>query len=245
MKEIKFSTQTEQYQDPSMITVVFVTQWRLIRLDENSSVSVSLPRYSYGSSRMFCVSRAVSSKSSVDHSTPKILSIWHYITPRLHLHPAVVSLFLVRELCQKKKLKWKNSWLKLTHLPAAVFKLINRRSWKMKTTPRMLFFFVQFLLPYFSRTEFCYESQGSILYNQVLIGHAYKSFLTRGILNCGQKCLADPHCASYNYQTSAIKDGTCELNENRIERKELFEERRGFAFVRMRRKTVGSLDSAE
>lgn len=115
----------------------------------------------------------------------------------------------------------------------------------MKTTPRMLFFFVQFLLPYFSQTEFCYESQGSILYNQVLIGHAYKSFLTRGILNCGQKCLADTHCASYNYQTSAIKDGTCELNENRIERKELFEERRGFAFVRMRRKTVGSLDSAE
>ena len=206
---------------------------------------MSLSRYSYGSSRTFCVSRAVSSKSSVDHSTPKILSIWRYITPRLHvhLHPAVVSLCLVRQLCQKK-LKWKNSWLK-THLPVAVCKLINHRSWKMKTTPRVLFFFVQFLLPYFSRTEFCYESQGSILYNQVLIGHTYKSFLTRGILNCGQKCLADTQCASYNYQTSAIKDGICELNENRTERKELFEERRGFAFVRLRRKTVGSLDFSE
>ena len=111
----------------------------------------------------------------------------------------------------------------------------------MKATPYKFFLLAQFLLPYLSRTEFCYESQGSILYNQVLIGHSYKSFLTRGILNCGQKCLADTWCTSYNYQTSAIKDGVCELNENRIEGKELFEEKRGFAFVRMRRKTVGSV----
>ena len=108
----------------------------------------------------------------------------------------------------------------------------------MKATIHKFFFVAHFLLPHFSRTEFCRESQGSILYNQVLIGHVYKFFLTRGILNCGQKCLADPRCASYNYQTSAIKDGVCELNENRIEREELFEKKRGFAFVRMRRKTV-------
>ena len=114
-------------------------------------------------------------------------------------------------------------------------------SWKMKATSRKLLFFVQFLLPYFSQTEFSHESQGSILYNQVLIGHAYKSIFTRGIFNCGQRCLADTRCTSYNYQTSAIKDGVCELNENRIERKELFEEKRGFAFVRMRRKTVGTV----
>ena len=111
----------------------------------------------------------------------------------------------------------------------------------MKATPRKLLFLVLFLFPYFSRTEFCYESQGSILHNQVLIGHVYKTVLTRGILNCGQKCLADPRCVSYNYQTSAIKDGVCELNENTIARKQLFEEKRGFAFVRMRRKTVGIL----
>lgn len=107
----------------------------------------------------------------------------------------------------------------------------------MKATPRTLYFLVQFLLPYLSRTEFCFESQGSILYNQVLIGHAYKNFLTRGIFNCGQRCLADTRCASYNYQTSTIKNGVCELNEKRIEAKELFEEKRGFAFVRMRRRT--------
>jgi len=111
----------------------------------------------------------------------------------------------------------------------------------MKATSRKLLFFVQFILPYFSQTEFCHESQGSILYNQVLIGHAYKSFLTHGILNCGQRCLADTKCTSYNYQTSAIKYGVCELNEKRMERKELFEEKRGFAFVRMRRKTVGTV----
>lgn len=129
----------------------------------------------------------------------------------------------------------------MTYLPAAVWKLINHWSWKMKATPRKLLFLVVILFPHFNRTEFCYESQGSILYNQVLIGHVYKSFLTRGILNCGQKCLADARCASYNYQTSAFKDGVCELNENSIERKELFEEKRGFAFVRMRRKTIGIL----
>ena len=111
----------------------------------------------------------------------------------------------------------------------------------MKATPCKLFFLVQFLFPHFSRTEFCYESQGSILYNQGLIGHVYKSFLTRGILNCGQKCLADTRCASYHYQTSAVKDGVCELNENRIAGKELFEEKQGFVFVRMRRKTVGTV----
>ena len=115
-------------------------------------------------------------------------------------------------------------------------------NWKMKATSRTLLFFVQFLLPYFSQTEFCHESQGSILYNQVLIGDAYKSIFTRGIFNCGQTCLADTRCTSYNYQTSAIKDGVCELNENRCERKELFdEEKRGFAFVRMSRKTVGTV----
>ena len=111
----------------------------------------------------------------------------------------------------------------------------------MEATPRTLYFLVQLLLPYFSRTEFCHESQGSILYNQVLIGHAYKYFLTRGIFDCGQRCLADSRCASYNYQTSAIKDGVCELNENRTEAKELFEQRQGFAFVRMRRRTVGTV----
>ena len=111
----------------------------------------------------------------------------------------------------------------------------------MKATPRTLYFLVQFLLPYLSRTEFCFESQGSILYNQVLIGHAYKNFLTRGIFNCGQRCLADTRCVSYNYQTSTIKDGVCELNEKRIEAKELFEEKQGFAFVRMRRRTVGTV----
>lgn len=111
----------------------------------------------------------------------------------------------------------------------------------MKATPRTLYFLVQFLLPYLSRTEFCFESQGSILCNQVLIGHAYKNFLTRGIFNCGQRCLADTRCASYNYQTSTIKDGVCELNEKRIEAKELFEEKQGFAFVRMRRRTVGTV----
>ena len=113
----------------------------------------------------------------------------------------------------------------------------------MEATLRKVIFLVQFLFPHFSRTEFCYDSQGSIFYNQVLIGHVYKSFLTRGILNCGKNCLADPRCVSYNYQTSAIKDGVCELNENTIARKELFEEKRGFAFVRMRRKTVGALFS--
>ena len=111
----------------------------------------------------------------------------------------------------------------------------------MKATPRTLYFLVQFLLPYLSRTEFCLESQGSILYNQVLIGHVYKNFLTRGIFNCGQRCLADTRCVSYNYQTSTIKDGVCELNEKRIEAKELFEEKQGFAFVRMRRRTVGTV----
>ena len=114
-------------------------------------------------------------------------------------------------------------------------------SWKMKATSRKLLFFVQFLLPYFSQTEFCLESQGPILYNQVLIGHSYKSIFTRGILNCGQRCLADTRCTSYNYQTSAIKDGVCELIENHCERKELFQEKRGFAFVRTRRKTLGTV----
>ena len=112
----------------------------------------------------------------------------------------------------------------------------------MKATRRALYFLVQFFLPYYlGRTEFCHESQGSILYNQVLIGHAYRYFLTRGILSCGQRCLADTQCTSYNYQTSAIKDGVCELNEKRIETKELFEEKRGFVFVRMRRRTVGTV----
>lgn len=104
-----------------------------------------------------------------------------------------------------------------------------------------LFFLVQFLFPRFSRTEFCYESQGLILDNTILIGHRYKSLLTRGILSCGHKCLADPMCSSYNYQTSAIKDGVCELNENNLEGKKRFEKRRGFVFVRMKRKKVGSL----
>ena len=110
----------------------------------------------------------------------------------------------------------------------------------MKARRLALYSLVQFFLPYFSQTEFCHESQGSILYNQVLIGHAYKYLLTRGILNCGQRCLADTQCTSYNYQTSAIKDGVCELNEKRIDTRELFEEKRGFVFVRMRRRTVGA-----
>lgn len=111
----------------------------------------------------------------------------------------------------------------------------------MEATLIKLFFLVQFLFPHFSRTEFCYESQGLMIHNTILIGHTYKSLLTRGILGCGHKCLADPKCTSYNYQTSATKDGVCELNENSIEGGELVEERPGFVFVRMRRKTVGTL----
>ena len=111
----------------------------------------------------------------------------------------------------------------------------------MEATHRKFFFLVQFLLAHFSRTELFYESQGSILDNKVLIGYTYKSLLTRGIFSCGRKCLADPVCKSYNYQTSAIKDGVCQLNKNSIEGKETFEERRGFAFVRMMRKTVGAV----
>ncbi|KAL9978732.1 hypothetical protein ACROYT_G016287 [Oculina patagonica] len=107
----------------------------------------------------------------------------------------------------------------------------------MEATFIKIFFLVQFLFPHFSRTEFCFESQGLMIHNKILIGHTYKSLSTRGIFGCGHKCLADPKCTSYNYQTSAIKDGVCELNENRIEGKEHFEERSGFVFVRMRRKT--------
>ena len=111
----------------------------------------------------------------------------------------------------------------------------------MEATLGKFFFLVQFLIAHFSRTEFCYESQGSIHdNNRALVGHTYKSLLTRGIFSCGHKCLADPMCTSYNYQTSAIKDGVCQLNENSVEEKETFEERRGFVFVRMMRKTVGT-----
>ena len=138
--------------------------------------------------------------------------------PRLLSHPAVVSQASFLQHVNFKITKTVDSWHTCVE---ANFKA-DRCSWKMKATSRKLLFFVQFLLPYFSKTEFCHESQGSNLYNQVLIGHGYKPILTRGILNCGQRCLADTRCTSYNYQTSAIKDGVCELNENRIVRKELF-----------------------
>ena len=109
----------------------------------------------------------------------------------------------------------------------------------MKLNLLKFFVFARFILFYFSRTEFCYESQGLILNNQVLTGHSYKSVIARGILGCTHKCLVDPACTSYNYQNSAAQGGLCELNEECTKkRKELFEERRGFVFVRMKRNTV-------
>ena len=112
----------------------------------------------------------------------------------------------------------------------------------MKMKVVKLFVVAQLVLFYFSRSEFCYESHGLILNDQVLLGQTYKTVIARGILACSHKCLADPICTSYNYQNSEVQDGVCELNNGSVGRKELFEEKRGFAFVRMRRKTVGPLE---
>lgn len=101
----------------------------------------------------------------------------------------------------------------------------------------------EFLFFYFSRTEFCRESRGLFVNNQVLIGFTYKSVITRGILACAHKCLADdPLCTSYNYQTSAVLNGVCELHDANLGSKELFVEKRGFAFIRMRNKMVSTFE---
>ena len=114
----------------------------------------------------------------------------------------------------------------------------------MKMKVAKIIVFAPLFLFYFSRSEFCYESHGLILNNQVLLGQTYKSVIARGILACSHKCLADPMCTSYNYQNSEVQDGVCELNNGSVGSKELFEEKRGFAFVRIRRKTVGLLETS-
>lgn len=89
-----------------------------------------------------------------------------------------------------------------------------------------------------SRSEFCPEAHGLIYNDQILIGGNYKSIITRGILACSHKCLADPACTSYNYERSTESQGACELINEEAETKEVLRERKGSFFVRLRPKVV-------
>ena len=95
-----------------------------------------------------------------------------------------------------------------------------------------------FILFHSSRSEFCREAHGLIYNDQILIGGNYKSIITRGILACNHKCLADPACTSYNYERSTESQGACELINEEAESKEVLRERKGSFFVRLRQKVV-------
>lgn len=95
-----------------------------------------------------------------------------------------------------------------------------------------------FILFHSSRSEFCHETHGLIFNDQILIGGNYKSIITRGILACSHKCLADPACTSYNYERSTESQGACELINDEAESKEVLQERKGSFFVRLRQKVV-------
>ena len=93
-----------------------------------------------------------------------------------------------------------------------------------------------FILFHSSRSEFCHEAHGLIYNDQILIGGNYKSIITRGILVCSHKCLADPACTSYNYERSTESQGACELINEEAESTEVLQERKGSFFVRLRQK---------
>lgn len=95
-----------------------------------------------------------------------------------------------------------------------------------------------FILFHSSRSEFCHEAHGLIYNDQILIGGNYKSIITRGILVCSHKCLADPACTSYNYERSTESQGACELINEEAESTEVLQERKGSFFVRLRQKVV-------
>ena len=95
-----------------------------------------------------------------------------------------------------------------------------------------------FILFHSSRSEFCHEAHGLIYNDQILIGGNYKSIITRGILVCSHKCLADPACTSYNYERSTESQGACELINEEAESTEVLQERKGSFFVRLRQKAV-------
>lgn len=86
------------------------------------------------------------------------------------------------------------------------------------------------LCTYARATKFCRESHGMTHNNEVLIGHSYKSLLTRGIFGCGHECLASLKCTSYNYQTSAVGRGICELNDGEFSGKRHLVKKQGFFF---------------
>lgn len=95
-----------------------------------------------------------------------------------------------------------------------------------------------FILFHSSRSEFCHEAHGLIYNDQILAGGNYKSIITRGILVCSHKCLADPACTSYNYERSTESQGACELINEEAESTEVLQERKGSFFVRLRQKAV-------
>lgn len=101
--------------------------------------------------------------------------------------------------------------------------------------------FLLLFLPCFClcNEDFCRVSKSFLLYNHVLVGHVIKTLLTRGIFSCAHKCLSLSSCSSYNYETSAMRYGVCELNGASAGGKQQnLTEKYGFAFAQIQRKQV-------
>ena len=94
--------------------------------------------------------------------------------------------------------------------------------------------------------DFCLETKSSILHDHVLVGHVITSLVTRGFLSCAQRCLSMSPCSSFNYQTSAVRDGICELNNNEDGAvRSKVTPKHGFAFGQIQRKEVRILNYSD
>lgn len=126
-------------------------------------------------------------------------------------------------------------------MPSATFVLFaQKKSVFVRISDMKVEVFLLFLVPHFCLCDedFCREARSSILPNHVLVGYVIKSLLTRGIFSCAQKCLSFSLCSSCNYQTSAAKDGVCELNGGSGDNHQSLTEKHGFTFAQVRQEKV-------
>jgi len=101
--------------------------------------------------------------------------------------------------------------------------------------------YLLFLFPCFSlcNDDFCRETNSSLLYNRILVGYVIKTLLTRGIFSCAHECLSLSSCSSYNYETTAVQDGVCEINGSPgADEQQNLAEKYGFAFAKIQRGQV-------